>query len=330
MSSEPVCSLIIPVYKNEGSLPDLMVACATLAGSLSLSLEVVFVVDGSPDGCALWLRKHLPEQPFASQLCEHSRNFGSFAAIRTGLGVARGQYFAVMAADLQEPISLAQSFFERLSAGEADVTIGVREGRRDPLTSSLGSRAFWWLYRKLVLPEIPAGGVDMFGCAREVRDMLLTLDERNSSLVGQLFWVGFRRVEVGYVRQPRMHGESGWTFARKVKYLLDSVYSFSDLPIRLLKWLGGAAIGLALAASLVVLSARLLGLIDVPGYTATILTVIFFGGLNSLGLGVIGEYVWRTYENTKGRPLAITARHTRYPKAGLAVVPELDSKDAQG
>ncbi len=314
MSNDQLCSLIIPVYRNEGSLPDLLEACRGLSATLAQPLEVVVVVDGSPDGSAAWLRKHLPHQPFASQLCEHSRNFGSFAAIRTGLGVARGDCFAVMAADLQEPISLAQSFFEKLCRAEADVAIGVRESRSDPLVSSLGSRLFWWLYRKLVLPEIPPGGVDMFGCNREVRDTLLTLHERNSSLVGQLFWVGFRRVEVGYVRQVRKHGASAWTFSRKLSYLLDSVYSFSDLPIRLLKWLGTAAILLSLGSSIAVLAARLSGITDVPGYTATILAVIFFGGLNSLGLGVIGEYVWRTYENTKGRPLAITSKHQQFPK----------------
>lgn len=307
--SSPLCSLIIPVYRNEASLPELMAACRELASSLPHPLEVVCVVDGSPDGSASWLRENLPQQPFTSQLCEHSRNFGSFAAIRTGLGVARGDVYAVMAADLQEPISLARSFFELLVADRADVTIGVREGRNDPLSSSVGSRAFWWLYRRLVLPELPPGGVDMFGCKREVRDLLLSLHERNSSLVGQLFWVGFRRAQVGYTRQPRKHGESAWTFSRKVRYLLDSVFSFSDLPIRLLKWLGSAALAGAMSGGLVVLVAKLAGLIEVPGYAATILTVMFFGGLNSLGLGVVGEYVWRTYENTKGRPLAITSRH---------------------
>jgi glycosyltransferase involved in cell wall biosynthesis len=318
MTKTSVCSLVIPVYRNEDSLPELVAACESLRQSLSMKLEVVFVVDGSPDGSAAWLRKNLPAQRFSSQLCEHSRNFGSFAAIRTGLGIATGDYFAVMAADLQEPISLARSFFEKLENDEADVTIGVREGRNDPLSSSLGSQVFWWLYRRLVLPEIPEGGVDMFGCKRNVRDVLLSLHERNSSLVGQLFWVGFRRNFVGYERQVRKHGSSSWTFARKLRYLFDSVYSFSDLPIRFLKWLGASAMTLAGFSSVAILGARLAGLIEVPGYTATILTVIFFGGLNSLGLGVIGEYVWRTYENTKGRPLSIAAAHQRFGPAGAS------------
>jgi polyisoprenyl-phosphate glycosyltransferase len=299
-------SLVIPVYKNEGSLPDLMAACRQLASALSGDLEVVLVVDGSPDGCFAWLDQHLPEQPFTSQLVLHSRNFGSFAAIRTGLATARGQRFAVMAADLQEPISLAQAFFSSLVNDEADVVIGVRGGRNDPIVSSLASRIFWGLYRRLIFPEIPPGGVDMFGCNAKVRDQLLALHERNSSLVAQLFWVGFRRKQVSYERQVRQHGTSAWTFSKKVRYLLDSVYSFSDLPIRVLKWVGGLSVALATVLSVVVLAARLAGLIEVAGYTPIILSVTFFGGLNAFGLGLVGEYIWRTFENSKARPLAIT------------------------
>lgn len=309
----PRFSLIIPVYKNEGSIPELLAACAVLCGEVAGALEVVFVVDGSPDRCWELLRAALPTQPFASQLCLHSRNFGSFAAIRTGLGVARGRVMAVMAADLQEPTSLARDFFRRLDAGEADVAVGVREGRSDPVLSGLSSRLFWWVYRKWVLPEIPPGGVDMFGCTRQVAERLLELPERNSSLVGQLFWVGFKRIEVPYVRQERRHGASAWSFSKKVKYLLDSVYAFSDLPIRALKWLGGTSAAVGAVVSVIVLVARLLGKIEVPGYTPIVLSVTVFGGLNAFGLGLIGEYVWRTFENTKGRPLAITASRHDYP-----------------
>jgi polyisoprenyl-phosphate glycosyltransferase len=318
----PLCSLIIPVYKNEESLPELVAACSDLCKQLSLPLEVVFVVDGSPDASADWLAKHLPKQQFASQLCLHSRNFGSFAAIRTGMHTSKGAFIAIMAADLQEPISLAKAFFEILASDKADVTIGTREGRNDPLYSSLSARLFWRLYRKLVIPDIPEGGVDMFGCTSAVAKTLLSLSENNSSLIGQIFWIGYRRIEVPYLRQARKHGVSAWTLSRKIKYLLDSVYSFSDLPIRLLKWLGSSSLFLAMFTACFIFIAKMLGLIDVPGYAATVLTVIFFGGLNALGLGVIGEYVWRTYENTKSRPLAIVASHQHFPIASERSVPQ--------
>lgn len=312
MAPAPALSVVIPVYRNEESLPELCRELGRLGQLIGEPLEVVFVVDGSPDGSFAWLRDHLPGQPFASKLCLHSRNFGSFAAIRSGLAEATGSLFAVLAADLQEPVEMVADFFRVLRSGEADIAIGHRTGRSDPLLSRLSSQLFWWLYRKLVLPEVPPGGVDMFGCTRQCRDRLLQLEEQHSSLVGLLFWIGFRRRLVAYQRAPRKHGRSAWTLSRKLRYLLDSSYSFSDLPIRLLQWAGALALLFGTGFGAVVLYARLSGRIDVPGYSATVLTVILFGGLNSLGLGMIGEYVWRTFENSKRRPLAIVSAVERF------------------
>lgn len=298
-------SLVIPVYKNAESLRDLLSACERLSETLQRELEVVFVVDGSPDASYALLREQLPLASFPSRLALLSRNFGSFAAIREGLRLASGKYCAVMAADLQEPPALVVDFFQTLANEPVDLVLGSREGRADPLLSRFFSSVFWWGYRRLVDPQMPVGGVDVFGCNREFRDKLLLLAEGNSSLVGLLLWLGYRRKIIPYKRLPRLAGRSAWTLKKKVKYLLDSVFAFSDLPIRLLGILG--AIGLLTSAtlSIVVLVARLLGWISVPGYAATVLVVTFFAALNTFGLGVIGSYVWRTFENTKGRPLAI-------------------------
>jgi len=304
-------SLVIPVYRNAANIPSLLAALESLGAKLGERFEVVFVVDGSPDDSALQLRQALPRAGFASQLLELSRNFGSFAAIRAGLAAGRGDYFAVMAADLQEPPELVLDFYECLERGEVDIVIGQREGREDGL-SGIYASLFWSLYRRLVLPEVPAGGIDVFGCTRAVRSELLALEERHSSLVALLLWVGFRRQLVPYSRRRREIGTSAWTFRRKFTYLLDSVYSFSDLPIR---WLLAAGVGgllLSVVLSVVVLLARLSGTIEVPGYAATVLLVMFFGGLNSFGLGIVGNYVWRTYENTKSRPNYIVARQETF------------------
>ncbi len=263
------------------------------------------MVDGSPDRCFEVLRTELPKHPFTSQLLAHSRNFGSFAAIRTGLGAARGEFFAVMAADLQEPPSLIEEFFRVLEGGEADVVVGQRTSRSDPATSSWAAQLFWWLYRKVINPDIPPGGVDIFGCNRLALDALLKLNESNSSLVAQLFWVGFRRRAVPYERLARSEGVSAWTFRKKLRYLFDSVYSFTDVPIRLLSMTGVAAMVTAVVLGVVVLIGRLTHYVELPGYTPTILTIVFFGGLNSFGLGIIGEYVWRAFENTKARPASL-------------------------
>lgn len=298
-------SLVIPVYRNEESIPSLLTALTDLAASMPEALEVVFVVDGSPDRSHELLGEQLPELPFATQLLLLSRNFGSFAAIRCGLEAANGKCFAVMAADLQEPPELVAQFFALLARGQHDVVIARRDSRHDPWLSRVGSSAFWSMYRRLINPQIPPGGVDVFACNRAFRDQLLTLDESNSSLIGLMFWLGFRRGEISYQRREREHGKSAWTLRRKFKYMMDSVFSFSDLPIRLLMLIGIVGIVVALLIGVVVLAVRIGGGIAMPGYAATMIAILFFGGLNALGLGIIGAYVWRAFANTQKRPLAI-------------------------
>ncbi|WP_313916696.1 glycosyltransferase family 2 protein [Tahibacter sp.] len=308
-------SLIVPVYLNEGSIGELVEALDGLRAALDSPLEVIFVVDGSPDASYTELKRRLPHAGFTSQLISHSRNFGSFAAIRTGFIAARGDYFAVMAADLQEPPELAGEFFRQLALGQHDVLIGTRESRSDPWSTRMASKVFWSAYRRLINRNIPSGGVDVFACNREFRDQLIALGESNSSLIGLLFWLGFRRGTIRYERQLRRHGKSAWTLRRKLKYMIDSVFSFSDLPIRILLLLGVFGISIAILFGLVIVLLRLTGGPVVPGYAATMITVLLFGGLNALGLGIVGAYVWRAFANTQNRPLAVVMKNEEFPGA---------------
>lgn len=305
-------SLVVPIYRNEESILDLLGVVEVLNARLDRELEVVFVVDGSPDGSQQILESELPKRDFDSQLLLLSRNFGSFAAIRAGLAEASGPYFAVMAADLQEPPELVLEFFRALTAEPVDLVLGAREGREDPIASRWAAGLFWWIYRTLVQPEMPRGGVDVFGCNRAVRDRLLALRESNSSLVGLLLWVGFRRKLIPYRRVRRARGKSAWTRSKKLRYLSDSMFGFSDLPIRLLLGAGGLGMAASLLFGAIVFAARLLGLIEVPGYSAIVIAISFFAALNMFGLGVIGSYVWRAFENTKGRPGAIVMSKARF------------------
>jgi len=309
--SDVVHSLIIPVYKNEENISGLLRALQDLQSRIT-GFEVVFVVDGSPDRSYELLLEELPQQPFSSQLILLSRNFGSFAAIRRGLEEAKGEFFAVMAADLQEPPHLITDFFEKLDKEDDDIVIGIRAKRDDPFLASLMSRVFWLCYRKFVIPDVPDGGVDVFACNTKVRKSLLQLEEINSSLIGQLFWVGFRRGFVTYKRQKRAHGKSAWSFRRKLHYMLDSVFAFSDLPILMFLWIGGFGIVTSLLVSLIVIVSRMLSIISVPGYAPIILSIYFMGSLLLLGQGIIGSYVWRCNENTKRRPVTLVAERNAF------------------
>jgi glycosyltransferase involved in cell wall biosynthesis len=295
-------SLIIPVYKNEENLDRLLAAMVQLAAKAPSEFEVVFVVDGSPDRCLEILRKRLPELPLRSQLLSLSRNFGSFAAISAGMERAHGEAIAVMAADLQEPPELVLQFFEVLGTGRADIVFGVRGGRSDPWLSEITSNLFWFVYRKLVIRDMPAGGVDVFACSREVRDQVLRLQGIDSNLIAMLFWLGYRREYIVYERQRRLEGKSAWTVGKKLRYCLDSIFNFTDLPIRMLLYAGTVALALAVATSLLVLGAKLRGDIPVPGYTPIVLAIMFFGALTSLGFGIVGQYLWLSLQAARRRP----------------------------
>ena len=295
-------SLIIPVYKNEANLDRLLGELASLEQRLEKELEVVFVVDGSPDGSFQILEERLPGMLRCSQLAALSRNFGSFNAITAGMELGRGEYFAVLAADLQEPPDLIVQFYESLRSGSADIVFGYRTKRSDPWLSELSATLFWAIYRRFVVKEMPPGGVDVFGCTRRVRDRILSFPEANSSLMALLFWVGFRRLYIGYERQPRKEGQSTWTFPMKLRYSLDSIFNFTDLPVRLLLALGGLGTLTAVVLGAVIVTLRLTNGIPVAGYTALALMILFFGSLMTLGMGIVGQYVWLCLQNARRRP----------------------------
>lgn len=300
-------SLVIPVYGNEENISDLIAALAELHHRVG-GMEVIFVVDGSPDRSGELLIASRDQMPFASRIVFHSRNFGSFTAIRTGMELARGDVIAVMAADLQEPPALIEDFFRILEAGESDIVFGQRSGRSDAFLRDALSNAFWWLYRKLVIKDVPKGGVDIFACNRTAADAVLSISEPNSSLIAQLFWIGFRRKFVPYERQKRLKGTSAWNFMRRLRYMMDSIFSFSDLPIILVLWLGVIGCLGSITLGLVIVVLRLFGFISEPGYATLVVLITFTASAMLVSQGIIGSYLWRTFENTKRRPLRIVSR----------------------
>ena len=298
---------------------DLVAAVQRLADQFAhqeaVRLEAVFVVDGSPDRSFELLQAALGQATFSSQLLLLSRNFGAFLAIRLGLQQAHGPYFAVMAADLQEPPELMLQFYTLLAQDRADIAVGQRTGRQDPWTTRLPAACFWWLYRSLVQPEMLPGGVDVFACHQRVRDALLQMAESHTSLVGLLFWLGFRREAVPYVRQERRSGKSAWTLRKKLHYMLNSIFSFTALPFALLGIVGMLGVVGSLTLAIIVFLFWYAGLIPVSGYTPLMLVILLSSSANLVGLSIVGSYVWRTYENSKNRPLSVVMRQLTFPSS---------------
>jgi hypothetical protein len=170
------------------------------------------------------------------------------------------------------------------------------------------SSLYWKVYRKFINKDIPIGGVDVFACTNQVANEINKLGEGRTSLIGMLFWVGYRRGFVGYKRHPRKFGKSSWTIRNKFKYMADSVFSFSDLPIRFIRLIGivGVFLTLILSSVLFVLAAQ--NAINVPGYAPLMLVILFGSSANLVALGVLGSYIWRSFELAQSRPIAIVRK----------------------
>ena len=301
-------SIIVPVYQNQDSIPKLMSNLSSLSEKLNNDLEVIFVIDGSTDKSQELITTGCKDKKFKAQIINHSKNFGSFAAINTGLKHDNAEYSSTYSADCQEPISLIEDFFEVLENNSVDVVFGQREERIDSVLTRIFSNLFWSIYRVTIDSDMPKGGVDIFGCNKAFRNELIKLEESRSSLIALAFWLGFERRTVKYTRLAREGGKSTWTFRKKLNYFLDSLFSFTDFPIKLL--LTGGAIGVFFSIILgsVVLILKVYGDIKVPGYSPTILLILFFGALNVFGIGLVGSYAWRAYENSKRRPNAVVSK----------------------
>lgn len=322
-------TIVVPVYRNEASLARVVARLESVQATLGVEVEGVFVVDGSPDASAVVLNRLLANASVASQLIVLSRNFGAFAAVRAGLSAATGQVVAIMAADLQEPEDLYLDFYRRLDGDAAYVAVGRRETRADPGLQSLLANAYWSAFRRLVVPELPKGGVDVFAARAEVIHQLVQMHESHTSLVGLLYSVGFERVEVPYHRAAREEGRSSWSLRKRARYLLDSVFAFTDLPIIAITVVGlVGSVGSVLVA-VVVLLAWMLGNIEVPGYTPLMFAIAILTSLVLFSLGIVGSYVWRTYENSKGRQAWIPMTHQHFPRPG-ASTPMIDREGDAG
>jgi len=305
-------SIIIPIYKNEGSIEDIFKRLNEIKILLKDDIEVIFVNDCSPDKSFEKIYMSLEKVDYKVKILTHSKNLGSFAAMRTGLIEAKGKFFAIMTADLQEPTELIVSFFKSLSLNECDIVIGQRENREkaDPLLSRIFSSSFWWIYNKTIFRDVPSGGFDVFGCNSKFRDQLISINETRSSLIGQILWLGFRRKFIKYSRLERKDNKkSGWTFIKKIDYALDSFFSFSNLPVTLITIIGLFSFLFLLFLLTFLVFSEKTNFIDVD-YLKIFFVILTVNIINILSTGIIGIYVWRTYENSKRRPISIVA--TKY------------------
>lgn len=302
MSAEKTLSILVPVFFNAGSLPRLFEELFKLEAQLkerALRLELIFIDDGSKDESLTRLLEFKSRRE-ATRVVKLTRNFGAVHCSKTGFKFVTGDAFMILAADLQDPPSLIMEMVDRWLAGSKFV-ICERVTRDDPVISKLYSKIYYRMLRLLVMRDYPEGGYDM---ALMDKAFLPHLMNSSKSVFIPLlaYWLGYQPDVIYYHRPARKHGKSGWTFAKKFKAFLDVILGFSITPIRAMSAVGAlVALGSFVYGGAVVLNG-LLHRIPVEGFATTVALITFLLGLILLMLGIIGEYIWRIFEETNQRP----------------------------
>lgn len=295
-------SIVVPVYFNALNLPDTIPQLLALDGRVDgVAVELVFVDDGSGDDSLAVLRRFQDEYPDRIRVVKLTRNFGSMAAIQAGLTVARGDCVGMIAADLQDPPELFLEMVAQWRAGSKAV-FAVRADREDSPSQRLFANAYYALIRRFALSGYPPGGFDFFLVDRQVVRDIIRIGEKNTNLMSLIFWLGYRPVMIPYVRRARTKGTSRWTMAKKIKLFIDSFVAFSYVPIRFLSATGLVVAGGAFVYGAYVFYAWLINDIPVRGFAPMILVLAFTAGIQMTMLGVLGEYLWRTLDETRRRP----------------------------
>lgn len=297
-------SIVVPLLNEAENLAALHERLSATAAKLDRDVELIFVDDGSTDESFARLVA-LREKDPRVRVVRFSRNFGSHAACLAGYVHCKGDHAVIISADLQDPPELILDLVA--AAKDADVVWASREARDDPALTMLFSSIYNRLMRKIALPNYPEKGFDFVIVARRVLDVIVSRRERNSSLFAQILWTGFRQKSVPYARVARRVGQSKWTFWKKVKLALDSIVSFSYLPVRLMSVVGILCAFLGALYALLVIVLRVAWGAPITGWASLMVVVLVMGGVQMITLGVIGEYLWRTLDEARARPPFIVA-----------------------
>lgn len=297
----PKLSIVIPVYYNAENLPPLYDDLKEkILDRVDFPVEILMVDDGSgDDSYRVMLSLALRDERI--RIFKLSRNFGSDAAVLCGLVNATGDCAVVKAADLQEPTEMILEMYEKWRAG-CNVVLAVREGREESRAQEFFADLYYAMTRRFALPNMPKKGFDVFLVDRRVIDVLGGMNEPNSALDGQLLWAGFTTGTVTYVRRERKIGKSRWTLRKKLRLVADTLFSFSTLPIACITGLGAVSVVISLVWALDALISKLRGEINVTGWTMMFIFQLLSFGVIMLTLGLLGAYLWRTFDASRRRP----------------------------
>jgi len=300
-NKEPVVAVIVPFLNEEENLPALFRQLTVFWRKLEdrYHLRVVFVDDGSSDGSWAQVSNLAAEDDRVTGV-RLTRNFGSHSAIRAGMAVVKADFYAYLAADLQDPPEVIGRMLDKADEGY-EVVWGERASRADPWHKSLLASVFWKLTRRMAGPDYPEGGADVFLFRRRVVERLLSFREQTSMFYYLVGWSGFKAASVPYDREARQSGVTKWSFRRRFSQAIGTFVAYSHLPLRFITLLGLLLFVLGVIGGLTVVLNFFLGHPS-SGWTSIMTALLLLSGLQAIMLGIVSEYLLRIYEQIRRRP----------------------------
>jgi polyisoprenyl-phosphate glycosyltransferase len=295
-------SVVVPVYNEGSTVLNAYQAIVSVVESQisSRKFEIIFVDDGSQDDTFTYLTQ-IASQSASVRVIKLTSNCGSHIAIRAGFENARGDLACFLASDLQEPPELIPKMLEAM-VPPIQIVWAVRNSRDDRRLTILMAKAYYALARLFVSKKMPPSGSSMFMLGANALAAVQLYPEHNLTLEGLFLTMGFQQAWVSYERQSRKVGHSKWTLEKKLKHFADFFVAYSYTPIRLMSYLGVGLATLGFLYAIVILLNKILFADSTQGWSSLMVVVLIMGGIQMVMMGVIGEYVWRTLDESRGRP----------------------------
>ncbi|MBK6362424.1 MAG: glycosyltransferase family 2 protein [Saprospiraceae bacterium] len=304
MAADVTLTLVIPLYNEEVNIQKLFERCTSALTAWTEAYEIICINDGSSDK-TLELLKSIHKLDSRWKVISLSRNFGHQQAFLCGLSRATGHLVAMMDGDLQDPPELLKKFYETMQESDCDVVYGSRSKRKESAFKKLMYQSYYRILKKMANIEIPLDSGDFCLMKKEVAFNLVATREQSLFIRGIRSWLGYKQVGYVYERDARFGGEPKYTFKKLFQLAYNGIFSFSQMPVKLLTSLGFWVVLISVFYSVYALYIKITSPNVPQGFTTLAIAIFFFGGVQLIALGIIGEYVLRIYDETRNRPLFI-------------------------
>jgi polyisoprenyl-phosphate glycosyltransferase len=297
-------SIIVPIYNEEDNIKPLFERLNKVVSQLNADVEYIFVNDGSKDKSMLLLKELTTANPNVKYI-DFSRNFGHQVAVTAGLDHCRGKAVVIIDADLQDPPELINDLYNKWKEGYQVVYAKRRAREGEGFAKKFTAKLFYRILKRITSINIPVDTGDFRLIDRKIVEVLKQMPEQQKFLRGQISWIGFKQTYVEYDRDARYAGKTGYTYKKMIRFALDGITSYSNLPLKFATVTGFFVSGITFLLIIYALYSRFISKNYVPGWTSLMLAVVFIGGVQLISIGIIGEYISRLSANVRNRPLYI-------------------------